>query len=111
MNVCLPHDQCVVQRVIERSEYHGLIYLEGVLIGFIFLGVNDYELHVCEFYIDDQYRNHGIGQRIVSKLDQMAKDLDVPYITLGVSAANPAMSLYNKNGFIPRYIEMVKAVG
>lgn len=110
MDVFQPHDQTVLLGVYASSQSHGLIYHDGELVGFIFVDINDFKLHVSEFYIDEPYRNQGIGQLVVAKLDQLAKDLDLPYITLSVAGANPAMSLYSKNGFVPRYIEMVKSV-
>lgn len=111
MDLYAGHDQAVVDSVVNDCNYHGLIFQGDLLAGFAFLKVDDDKLHLAELYVDDRYRRQGIATTVVRHLDTLAKDFDVKYITLGVNAHNPAMSLYNKNGFVPRYVEMVKEAG
>lgn len=110
MNLYKYHDHSVVVAVIDGVDYHGLIYHDDMLVGFALIKVDNDRLHLSELYVDEEHRCKGIGSAVVANLDDMARYFNVRYVTLGVNARNPAMSLYNKNGFVPRYIEMVKAV-
>ena len=111
MNVYYPPTPDLVGKTLEAAEYKGLVYLGDQVIGFLFLKANDNSIHVTELYIEEGHRNQGIGAALMERLNDIAKEFNVAYITLNSSGANPAMTLYHRHGFKPRYVEMVKLVG
>jgi len=46
-----------------------------------------------------EYRNMGLGKKLLSSLIEMARERDMPGISLTCRTENPAMSLYTRVGF------------
>jgi ribosomal-protein-alanine N-acetyltransferase len=58
------------------------------------------EAHITNIAVREKYRRHGVGERLLISLIDLAKELDARLITLEVRASNTAaQSLYSKYGF------------
>lgn len=60
-------------------------------------------LELQRLYIDAEYRNLDIGSQVMSKIKEIAKDMNYSGLTLKVYCNNPAINFYNKNGFNTYY--------
>lgn len=60
-------------------------------------------LELQRLYIDAKYRNLNIGSQVMSKIKEIAKDMNYSGLTLKVYCNNPAINFYNKNGFNTYY--------
>lgn len=63
----------------------------------------DNTLELQRFYIDEEYRNLNIGSKVMSKIKEVAKDMNYSGLSLKVYCNNPAINFYNKNGFDTYY--------
>lgn len=83
-------------------EYNGAVVC---LIGGDFAGYATYscicsEMQICNVASAEKYRRRGVGDAIVKKLAETAKNNGCGVITLEVRSKNfPAIALYEKNGF------------
>ena len=83
-----------------NSQYF-VALLNDDIIGFggIWKAVDD--CHITDIVVRKDFRNHGIGSKILEKLIQVAKQTSLSSLTLEVNANNvPAQKLYKKYGFI-----------
>lgn len=89
----------------ENEEYYKIV-CNGEMVGFI--GIKNYEkeIYLYRFFIDEKYRNQGIGTIALNKLINMAKEQDKD-ISLEVSEYNIAKDLYEKLGFKNHWTRMV----
>lgn len=66
---------------------------------------------VSELIVSTNARNKGIGNKLLSKMENYFKSINCEYIQLDVFAYNSnAISFYNKNGYENRMITMFKKV-
>jgi ribosomal protein S18 acetylase RimI-like enzyme len=81
---------------------------EGKAIGYAqirkkqmpFTSDNSCELELWRIYLDSLYQRIGIGNLLLGKVSEVARDLSSDYIWLGVWDQNTqAISFYEKNGF------------
>ena len=74
---------------------------EKDLIGFLIVSeMIEREMHIHRLAIDPQFHRHGIGRKLMKKLDVIAQEENVKRITLEVSIANKeGINFYHKNGY------------
>lgn len=89
----------------ENEEYYKIMF-KNQMVGFI--GIKNYqkELYLYRFYIDEKYRNKGIGTIALNKIIDMAKQQDKD-MSLEVMGENIARDLYERLGFKTHYRRMV----
>lgn len=89
----------------ENEEYYKIMF-NNEMVGFI--GIKNYpkELYLYRFYIDEKYRNNGLGTIALNKLIDMAKQQDKD-MSLEVIGENIARDLYERLGFKTHYRRMV----
>lgn len=89
----------------ENEEYYKIMF-NNEMVGFI--GIKNYpkELYLYRFYIDEKYRNNGLGTIALNKLIDMAKQQDKD-MSLEVMGENIARDLYERLGFKTHYRRMV----
>ncbi len=89
----------------QNEEYYKIIF-NNEMVGFI--GIKNYpkELYLYRFYIDEKYRNKGIGTITLNKIIGMAKEQDKD-LSLEVMGENIARDLYERLGFKTHYRRMV----
>lgn len=95
-----------------QNEFYYKILKDDIEIGFIGLDLRDNEildqhtLYINRFYIDEEYRNMGIGERVLNKIIEIAKEMNRD-LELEVFGDNPAIHLYEKIGFKIHYRDMI----
>ena len=89
----------------ENEEYFKIMF-NNKMIGFI--GIQNYpkEIYLYRFYIDENYRNKGIGTIALNKIIDLAKEQDKD-MSLEVIGENIARDLYERLGFKTHYRKMV----
>lgn len=89
----------------ENEEYYKIMF-NNEMVGFI--GIKNYpkELYLYRFYIDEKYRNNGLGTIALNKLIDVAKQQDKD-MSLKVIGENIARDLYERLGFKTHYRRMV----
>lgn len=95
-----------------ENEFYYKILKDDIEIGFIGLDLSDNEildqhtLYINRFYIDEEYRNMGIGEQVLNKIIGIAKEMNRD-LELEVFGDNPAIHLYEKMGFKIHYRNMI----
>lgn len=95
-----------------ENEFYYKILKDDIEVGFIGLDLKDDEildqhtLYINRFYIDEEYRNMGIGEQVLNKIIETAKEMNRD-IELEVFGDNPAIHLYEKMGFKIHYRNMI----
>ncbi len=89
----------------ENEQYYKIMY-EEIMVGFIGIKVYDKEIYLYRFYVDEEYRNKGIGTIVLNKIINIAKS-DNKDMTLEVIGDNIAIDLYERFGFKTHYKRMV----
>ena len=77
-----------------------IIELDGVAIGRLYLDAGEEEFRVIDIALLPEYRGRGIGARYMRDVMRRAADRDA-CVTIHVEKNNPAMSLYERLGFVP----------
>ena len=82
------------------------IICKNEMVGFI--GIKNYEkeIYLYRFFIDNKYRNKGIGTIALNKIINMAKEQNKD-MSLEVIGENIARDLYERLGFKTHYRKMV----
>lgn len=74
------------------------------IVGFVLVEITD-EINVENIVVDKNYRNYGIGTKLLDYVCEFAKSLNIGMVSLEVSANNiTAYLLYKKYGFKQRRI-------
>ena len=87
-----------------ENEFYYKILKDEKIIGFIGLDLKDNEilnshtLYINRFYIEEEFRNLGIGKNVINQVIEIAKDMNRD-LELDVYGNNPAIHLYEKMGF------------
>ena len=95
-----------------KNEFYYKIMLDDKVVGFVGLDLRDDEildlhtLYIYRFYIDEEYRNLGIGQQVLYEIKNIAKDMNRD-VELDVYGDNPAIHLYERLGFKEHYKNMI----
>ncbi|WMJ23980.1 GNAT family N-acetyltransferase [Paludicola sp. MB14-C6] len=104
-----PHAQKWMKQMIDGNRIIFIYKINGEFIGegaLVFdTGDSDYtipnrRIYLSRLVVKDEYRNQGIGSKIVDFLTQKAREFGLSEIALGVDTDNlPAIHLYQKKGF------------
>lgn len=89
----------------ENEEYYKIMYNQ-VMVGFIGIKNNEKDIYLYRFFIDEKYRNKGIGTIALNKIIDIAKKQNKD-MSLDVSGINFAKNLYERLGFKTHFIKMV----
>jgi ribosomal protein S18 acetylase RimI-like enzyme len=88
---------------LDRIQYHfddaNIVYYEDKRIGLFKFYFHDLTWHVIQIQILPEYQGKGIGAKLLVNLKKLA-DKRKQRVILSVLKSNPAMSLYQKLGFI-----------
>lgn len=89
----------------ENEEYYKIIF-NNEMVGFI--GIKNYEkeIYLYRFFIDEKYRNQGIGTIALNKVINMAREQNKD-MSLEVIGENIARDLYERLGFKTHYRRMI----
>ena len=92
----------------ENEEYYKILY-QNEMVGFI--GIKNYkkEINLYRFFIDEKFRNNGIGTIALNKIIEIAKEQNKD-MSLEVYGENDAKDLYERLGFKTHYRRMVLKV-
>jgi len=89
----------------ENEEYYQIIY-DNIIVGLVGIKIFEYSIYLYRFYIDEKYRNKGIGTNALKEIIKLAKKENKD-LSLDVFGNNAAKKLYEKLGFKDRYTNMV----
>lgn len=89
----------------DNEEYYKIMF-NGVMVGFIGIHNREEEIHLYRFFIDEKYRNQGIGTIALNKVIDMAKKQNKD-MSLEVVGDNIARDLYERLGFKTHWTRMV----
>ena len=89
----------------ENEEYYKILY-NNEMVGFS--GIKNYEkeIYLYRFFINEKYRNQGIGTIALNKIIDMARKQNKD-MSLEVMGDNIARDLYERLGFKTHYRRMV----
>lgn len=92
--------------IFEENEEYYKIMFNSEMVGFI--GIKNYEkeIYLYRFFIDEKYRNQGIGTIALNKIIDIAKEQHKD-MSLEVMGENIARDLYERLGFKTHYRKMV----
>lgn len=88
-----------------NEEYYKIMY-NNEMVGFIGIKNYDKEIYLYRFYIDEEYRNQGIGTIALNQIINIAKEQNKD-MSLEVIGENIARDLYERLGFKTHYRRMV----
>lgn len=89
----------------ENEEYYKIIF-NNEMVGFIGIINYEKEIYLYRFFIDEKYRNQGIGTNALNKIIDIAKEQNKD-MSLEVMGENIARDLYERLGFRTHYRRMV----
>ena len=92
----------------DNEEYYKIMY-NNEMVGFIGIKNFDKEIYLYRFFIEEKYRNQGIGTVALNKIIKLAKDQNKD-MSLEVIGDNIARYLYERLGFKTHYRKMVLKV-
>ena len=89
----------------ENEEYYKILY-NNKMVGFI--GIKNYEkeIYLYRFFIDEKYRNNGVGTIALNQIIELAK-VQNKDLSLEVIGENIARDLYERLGFKTHYRRMI----
>ncbi len=71
--------------------------------------IDGFHLYISDLVIRKEYRNQGIGQQLMRYAERFAKDHNVRETHLSVLTKNvSALNLYQKKGYKPKKIYLIK---
>jgi ribosomal protein S18 acetylase RimI-like enzyme len=80
---------------------HYMVEMEEEPVGYFALHEEDRMMVLTQFYLLQEWRGRGIGQRVMDFIHREAEELRVRGVEVLVLRNNiPAVGLYRKNGFI-----------
>jgi ribosomal protein S18 acetylase RimI-like enzyme len=85
-------------RIHNPDAKHDVIVREGVRVGRVYVARRDNEIRVLDVTILPQYRNQGIGTRIIASLMAESSIAGKP-LNIYVESYSPAMALFKRLGF------------
>lgn len=89
----------------ENEEYYKILYNNKMVR---FIGIKNYEkeIYLYRFFIDEKYRNNGIGTIALNQIIELAKFQNKD-LSLEVIGENIARDLYERLGFKTHYRKMI----
>jgi ribosomal protein S18 acetylase RimI-like enzyme len=95
------HTAAVLEKKMAEGDELFLLESDQVVIGFFALQYEGEGMTLGKFYISKDYRGRGFGQRVMSFVDQRARERGVGRVQLLVFRLNVgAVGLYRKNGYV-----------
>lgn len=101
-----------------ESESHSIYVLENENDGYIGhvwfqqqvdVFSNEKKLYIFEICVDEKYRRQGLGKRLMSKVEESAKERKISRIELAVECDNhEAINLYKDKGYSTNRLTMTK---
>lgn len=94
--------------VIEKTlmSKSGIVYVAELnkdIVGFIIAENDVDELNVSKVVVAKDFRNHGIGTKLIKTIEELSKKLNINAVSLEVSVNNfTAKTLYEKLGYVLR---------
>ena len=89
----------------ENEEYYKILY-NNKMVGFIEIKNYEKEIYLYRFFIDEKYRNNGIGTIALNEIIELAK-FENKDLSLEVIGENIARDLYERLGFKTHYRRMI----
>lgn len=89
----------------ENEEYYKILY-NNKMVGFIEIKNYEKEIYLYRFFIDEKYRNNGIGTIALNQIIELAK-VQNKDLSLEVIGENIARDLYERLGFKTHYRRMI----
>ena len=89
----------------ENEEYYKILY-NNKMVGFIWIKNYEKEIYLYRFFIDEKYRNNGIGTIALNQIIELAK-FENKDLSLEVIGENIARDLYERLGFKTHYRRMI----
>lgn len=89
----------------ENEEYYKILY-NNKMVGFIWIKNYEKEIYLYRFFIDEKYRNNGIGTIALNQIIELAK-VQNKDLSLEVIGENIARDLYERLGFKTHYRRMI----
>ena len=77
-----------------------------IMVGFIGIKNNEKNIYLYRFFIDEKYRNNGIGTIALNQIIELAK-FENKDLSLEVIGENIARDLYERLGFKTHYRRMI----
>ena len=100
---CLPLSYSTLEYMSILCMNYNIILIaekENELCGYLYAQHTSNVLHIMSFGIYNKYRRNGIGTKLVSKIEKVAKDHKCNILSLNVHTANiVGIKFYKKNGF------------
>lgn len=88
------------RQLMLTRKWHNHTYIREYIVGFAGLWAMLNEVHIIAIAVRNDYRQMGIGERLLISIIEMASQLDANVITLEVRVSNKiAQALYKKYGF------------
>jgi ribosomal protein S18 acetylase RimI-like enzyme len=56
-------------------------------------------IHLVELQVDPDHRNEGLGTRLLSEVERVARERAIPNVSLTTQIDSPARRLYDRSGF------------
>ena len=76
------------------------------MVGFIWIKNYEKEIYLYRFFIDEKYRNNGVGTIALNQIIELAK-VQNKDLSLEVIGENIARDLYERLGFKTHYRRMI----
>lgn len=92
-------DEQHFERIDEFFSDSHIIYKDDEKIGLVKFALLEDRLHIRQFQITPAFHNFGIGSRVLTLLKKKAQERNLA-ITLNVLLENPALKLYQRQGFV-----------
>ncbi|RAP77984.1 GNAT family N-acetyltransferase [Paenibacillus montanisoli] len=85
-----------IEKSIEQSLVYG-IYTAGIQVGFARAVTDGATMYwLCDVFIDDRYRGHGLGKKLIEVITQSEPLKDL----MGLLGTRDAHGLYEQYGFV-----------
>ncbi len=120
------NQEIYVRNLLKTADKSGAIFIAeinnapvGVIVGTVKEQDEEEKLwtissrigRVEELYVAPEVRSHGVGDVLMSKIEELFKSRGCTVIQLGVFAPNVrAKEFYLKHGFVERYTDMLKVL-
>ena len=88
---------------------------ENNIIGFLQayerIFIEEKRIYINSFIIEDKYRNYGIGNALLKKLEEIAIQRNINVLDVGTSTFKEnTINFYKKNNFLPERIQLRKEI-
>ena len=76
----------------------------------IFTKQSEHKVELNQFYVAEEYRGKTVGKEFLKYMSEYFKSNGITAIDLKVYSENPAMKLYEEEGFKPQYHKLTKSL-